>query len=738
MAVVRRANLPGPPEKSLPVRVAVWGALAVSIGAAYEMRELSGSLAALFACGVTTGMTFSYWRIRPPAERRGPEWQYPGCGSGARSSGPLKVVLAAGSGGAFIWFFHLLNAQSAAPTAAGIESSLAELFALMQLLHSFDVPARRDLMFSLAGSATLMAVAGTQATSSDFGVFVFAWVLLSSYSLVSGWHSAAGVRPRVLGIPQALLAMAMASVIAVTGVAVLPAAEASRVLGLPSSLAADLKVAIPGSIAGAGAHGTLPVSAGRPGSPVGVGGYLGFAGQLDLAVRGRLSSETVMRVRAQEPGFFLGETFDQWNGTTWSNSARSTRQINGGPEFTVPQATVPGLKVAVGSVAPADVQTFYVVRTLPSLVFGEENRVQVWLSGTSLYLGPGRSIRSGWTMGPGTIYTVVSRLDRATGSQLASAGRLAAGSTTYPAAVMGALDASSGSRYTGLPGPGGRYARVAHLARLIVKGQSSVYGEARALEGWMGSHLRYSTAIPPLPAGADAVNNFLFSSRVGYCEQISTSLAVMLRTLGVPAREAVGYVPGPYNPITDLYDIQARDAHAWVQVWFPGVGWQSFDPTAHVPLANPSPGSVMISAVGHWVSLGAMRVWGTVRSPYGWPPLLAVLAGAAVVIEGRRKRAVLSRLLSAFEKRGARTGIRRRRDETLREYSNRLAPYMSSDDLRRICDLMELAAYGGRPLTGAEVAELRRLSRTPSSVCPEDGAGRDRERSEARRMAVRR
>ena len=61
----------------------------------------------------------------------------------------------------------------------------------------------------------------------------------------------------------------------------------------------------------------------------------------------------------------------------------------------------------------------------------------------------------------------------------------------------------------------------------------------------------------------------------------------MLRSLGIPAREAVGYVPGPYNPITDLYEVQAKDAHAWVQVWFPGYGWQSFDPTAVVPLGQP-------------------------------------------------------------------------------------------------------------------------------------------------------
>ncbi len=105
----------------------------------------------------------------------------------------------------------------------------------------------------------------------------------------------------------------------------------------------------------------------------------------------------------------------------------------------------------------------------------------------------------------------------------------------------------------------------------------------------MDGHPRHAT--PPTsrrwPPGPTPSTSFLFGTRRGYCEQISTATVVMLRSLGIPAREAVGYVPGSYNPITDLYDVQAKDAHAWVQVWFPGYGWQNFDPTANVPLANP-------------------------------------------------------------------------------------------------------------------------------------------------------
>ena len=102
----------------------------------------------------------------------------------------------------------------------------------------------------------------------------------------------------------------------------------------------------------------------------------------------------------------------------------------------------------------------------------------------------------------------------------------------------------------------------------------------------------------------------------------------MLRSLDIPAREATGYVPGPYNPITDLYEVQAKDAHAWVQVWFPGYGWQSFDPTADVPLANPTPGDVIAHAVGRFLA----------RLP--WLPMpagAALVVALALVVRWRRR-----------------------------------------------------------------------------------------------------
>jgi hypothetical protein len=89
----------------------------------------------------------------------------------------------------------------------------------------------------------------------------------------------------------------------------------------------------------------------------------------------------------------------------------------------------------------------------------------------------------------------------------------------------------------------------------------------------------YDLSIPPQMEEMDAVEYFLFEQKRGYCEQFSSSLAVMTRSLGIPARVVTGYAPGEYNPFTGYYDVRASDAHAWVEVYFPGYGWSTFDPT---------------------------------------------------------------------------------------------------------------------------------------------------------------
>ena len=689
--MVRRANLPPPPEHSVTFRIATAVAVLTGILACAAVGEVSIFSAVIACAGTVVGMVFSYVTHNKP-------WQW------------VKLLLAVAVLGVFASFVLQIVGAAHAGQLSSIEVPLAGLFTWVQVIHSFDVPARRDLLFSLAAAGALLTVGAAQAVSIGFLGYVVIWLGACLIGLGCSWRSmTGGVGPLALG---SIAATGLVVVLLGAGFLVfLPAPRAGQSITLPSSLTSYLPLNDPGSITGGGSQATEPAQAGKSSGRTGVGGFLGFANELDTATRGDLGNEVVMRVRADRPGYFLGMTYDTWDGQSWKRSPATSRfkTLNTGSPFDVGEAltsfpqlqdqlsggTAPDLigDVGPGSIAfsfePANVQTFYVDQPLANLLFATSQPTEVYFPEHSLIVGGDGSMRSTIAMTPGTVYTVIS----ADNEEPAERPR------------EDQAPVRTGSRPVlqpdlQLPNP---YQRVAALARQIVATAraKTTYAMVTALEAWMGRHVRYSTDIPPLLPGQDAVDQFLFGSRVGYCEQISTSLAVMLRTLGVPAREAIGYVPGPFDPLSDLYEIQAKDAHAWVQVWFPGVGWQSFDPTAQVPLAPPDPGAVLLSDVGHaiaglpWVPLG--RCLGVIRlRSRSYPE-----SGSAGAGGGRQDG--WSRSPPSSSDAGRPPACRRRPAETLGEYAARLG------DLGPLAgrpDRDGLARSGRRP---ARACRLRRL-----------------------------
>jgi transglutaminase-like putative cysteine protease len=127
--------------------------------------------------------------------------------------------------------------------------------------------------------------------------------------------------------------------------------------------------------------------------------------------------------------------------------------------------------------------------------------------------------------------------------------------------------------------------RVAELARSFTSDDPSDLARARSLERHLRSDYGYTLELPDreLP---DPLANFLFTRRKGHCEYFASSMAVMLRALGIPARLATGFQSGVYNPVSDLWLVRASDAHSWVEAWIPGYGWKTFDPTPADPNAG--------------------------------------------------------------------------------------------------------------------------------------------------------
>ncbi len=668
LEAIRRANRPGPPEHSVRLRAACAGAVLVAVGASASLGEVAPVTAVASGVLITAGMTFSYaTRTRPP--------------------GWIKVAVAVGAVAAFVWFFH--SVSSPAVDFTSVLDPLTLLLVSVLVVHSFHVPSRRDLLFSLGASAGLMAVAGAQAIDLRFGLFVVAWVGFGLWALTEMWISASGGgRISTGGLVAALVGLTAA---AAAVFLVLPAPVVASRVAFLARAGLGGAVGVPGDLAGDAGSPAQLSKAGSSSSPIRVGGYLGFAQSLDTALRGQLGNQLVMQVRADRPSYWVGETFDTWQGTSWMESRRPSQRLEGDSPFVLLPSE------GDSPFGQPDLQTFYVTTSTADLVFHADSAEEVWFPSSSLFTSDSDTIVSPIGLGSGSIYTVESNVSTPTPEQL----RTDASAQTLPPAVQ--------AEYEQLPRS---YPRVQALAASVTAGDGSTYAKVEALIAWIGAHTHYSTDIPPLPPGTDTVDEFLFGNRVGYCEQISTSLAVMLRSLGIPAREAVGYVPGGYNPITDLYQVHADDAHAWVQVWFPGYGWQSFDPTAVVPPGPPSPGTTALRDVA-----GALR-----RIPL--VPVGAVLLGAGLVValvSLRRSRPLrwTGRVAQSAERAGRRAGRPRRPSETLVEYATDLDDLTGrgSDTWARLASSVEASAYGGleptRTAQRAMVAEARRTRVRP-------------------------
>src|ERR1035438_6262879 len=128
-------------------------------------------------------------------------------------------------------------------------------------------------------------------------------------------------------------------------------------------------------------------------------------------------------------------------------------------------------------------------------------------------------------------------------------------------------------------------ARIAELARSFAAGGAGDLARARGIERHLRTGYGYTLELPDREV-ADPLANFLFARRKGHCEYFASSMAVMLRSLGIPARLATGFQSGVYNPVSGLWLVRASDAHSWVEAWIPGYGWTTFDPTPADPNAG--------------------------------------------------------------------------------------------------------------------------------------------------------
>lgn len=271
-----------------------------------------------------------------------------------------------------------------------------------------------------------------------------------------------------------------------------------------------------------------------------IGAGLTSANNVSLGGSLNLSTEKIMTVEAERPAYWRQGSYVSYTGKGWTRPGEKR-------PYSEPVENSSGEKL---------VQTFHLKTRINSLVAAwKPQRVR---NAGELKLAGDARIISEKGLEPGDSYTAVSRVEDRSPEKLREAGE------DYPRRVL---------RYTELPDSVPE--RVSRKAAEVTSGADSNYDEAKMVENWLESNKEYSLKVDA--PKEDFVDTFIFEMEKGYCAYYASAMTVMLRTQGIPARYVTGYTPG--KKVNGKYVVRSMNAHAWVEVYFPGEGWVRFDPT---------------------------------------------------------------------------------------------------------------------------------------------------------------
>ena len=281
----------------------------------------------------------------------------------------------------------------------------------------------------------------------------------------------------------------------------------------------------------------------------------------------RLGDEVLFRVKADAPALWRTSAYDHYDGHTWSRAQGNDWPIATGPEpdtYTQPAPEGPQRKYCQ--------QEFTVERATTGLILAAQKPVRIVLIPSFLSEGrtdvradPYGCLSFSSVRTQGTKYQVLSALTDADPGLLRRArGRAAVWMTPYYVENI-PLAVDTGLR---------------PLVTELCSNLTNNYDKAMAIQTYLEEHCFYTDAEPVTPADEDAVTYFVLDTRRGACDVFASAMAMMLRLTNVPCRVATGFISGPADPDAPGWNvIRSKDAHAWVEVYFPGYDWIPFNPT---------------------------------------------------------------------------------------------------------------------------------------------------------------
>jgi transglutaminase-like putative cysteine protease len=312
--------------------------------------------------------------------------------------------------------------------------------------------------------------------------------------------------------------------------------------------------------------------------PYGLPGTNFYGSSLSLGQNAALGDAPVFTVTVQDPPvsnlryYWRGRVYDTYHNGQWD----------------VSQATTLNFNPASGNLSAADISD----RSVAQLHFTLQFPTQTLIYSPSEPVWVDRPADVQVTLDQAALSDVLSwqaKRSIATGNGYVVRAQIGNPNVEQLRAAVPAYPQWVQDRY--LQVPDNLHREFQALAQKVTAGQNTPYDKAAAITSYLRANLQYSTNVPPAPEGRDPVEWVLFNYKKGFCNYYASAEVLMLRSVGVPARLAVGFAEGDYK--NGSYTVRRRDAHAWPEVFFPGLGWVEFEPTvSQSPLVRSDPAAV--------------------------------------------------------------------------------------------------------------------------------------------------
>ncbi len=296
-----------------------------------------------------------------------------------------------------------------------------------------------------------------------------------------------------------------------------------------------------------------------------------FGSDLGLGTGGALSEEIVFTVQVTEKRpegiryYWRARSYDTYAEGQWRSSMESTRTIRAGEwPFLYPDWKARKEVNLTFTPLLASIRNLYSPGVPLSISRPAEVITRVSADGTSDVMGA----IANPALHSGEIFRVKAWISAPNIAMLRTSGQ------DYPDIIK--------SFYLQLPRNYSR--RVQSLARTLTANLTNPYDQVMAITNYLRNTITYKETVPVPPNNRDPIEWFLFDLKQGFCNYYASAEVLMLRSIGIPARLAVGYAEGESEVAGDFFQIRRRDSHAWPEVYFNGVGWVEVEPTTSQPL----------------------------------------------------------------------------------------------------------------------------------------------------------